>query len=647
MKIGVDYYPEQWDSTLWENDVERMAQIGVKVVRLGEFAWSCLEPQPDQFDFAWLDTIVAMLSEKGIEIVLGTPTNCPPLWLYRRYPDAVQTGADGRKIATGIRGHRCYHQPDFLAYAKRIVQKTVRRYRENPHIVAYQIDNELEANFCRCPICQERFRDFLRRKYQTLEHLNHCYGNAVWSGAYASWDEVTAPMGNHPKAWYSPALQLDYHRFAAADATAYAMLQRDWIREISAEIPITTNTWFCENTIDFHQMFQGLDFVSYDNYPTTSVSQDEEALDSHAFHLDLMRGVKQQPFWIMEQLSGSLGSWMPMQRTPVPNMLQGYALQAFAHGADTVVHFRWRTACTGAEMFWHGLLDHSGKEGRRFAEFAQLCQTAESLKDAKNASYPARVAILYGAEQDFALRIQPQTEGFHYFHQMKLYHDAFSRWGVNVDIVQEHSDLDSYAIVVAPTLFLSHPAVTEALHRFTARGGVLLLTNRSGVKNEYNNCHMDTLPAGFQKLVGAYVAEYDPIGNGKNTVLLGEERFPVFQWCDVLVPTTAEVLAVYAEQFYRGRGAIVRNRYEKGTAYYIGTVVGRKLCKILAQKALEDAGLPYQKGLPEHVELSIRETEQTQFWFWFNCQETAVTFSQDDREYRLQPFEMLVERRNK
>ena len=116
MRIGVDYYPEHWDKSLWVADADLMIKTGVKVVRMAEFVWCKMEPQEGVFDFEWLDEIVEILAKRGMEVVLCTPTSCPPLWLYEKYPDAVQTGKDGRKIATGIRGHRCYNNPDFLRY---------------------------------------------------------------------------------------------------------------------------------------------------------------------------------------------------------------------------------------------------------------------------------------------------------------------------------------------------------------------------------------------------------------------------------------------------------------------------------------------------------------------------------------------------
>lgn len=644
MRIGVDYYPEQWNTDLWEKDIDMMAETGVKVVRLAEFAWSVLEPRQDCFDFGWLDTVIALLSEKEIDIVLGTPTNCPPLWLYETYPDAIQMDASGNRIAIGIRGHRCYRSPEFLERVRIIIDRLTTRYRDNPRVIAYQIDNELEANFCRCPHCSEAFRAYLKEKYGTTENLNKHYGNSVWSGSYSAWSQVKPPMGTHPQGWYNPALMLDYHRFAAADTAVYVQFQIDCIRKKCPHVPITTNTWFCENHVDFHRLFRRLDFVSYDNYPATQIPQDMEVLYSHAFHLDFMRGIKQQNFWIMEQLSGGLGSWTPMSRTPAPNMIKGHALQAFAHGADTVVHFRWRTAATGAEMFWHGLLDHSGRPGRRFHEFVDLCRTAEELSEITDSAYISKVAILYDADTASALKIQPQTDGFHYLQQLKVFHDACTGCGVNVDIISTDASLDSYRVVIAPALYISRNEITEKLHAFTENGGTLILTARSGVKDENNNCIMEELPTVFRRLTGAYVEEYDPIGYGSTTVKMNEETFRVTQWCDILATEGAESIASYMEDFYAGKAAVTKKHYGQGLACYVGIVGERRFYHTLMQQIFFEAGVPYFSDLPWGIEITKRTHAAAEYRFIFNNTDSTQEFTAGSQNYSLAPFEMRIER---
>ncbi len=644
MRIGVDYYPEHWDRSLWAADADLMAETGVQVVRLAEFAWCRLEPREGEFDFVWLDEAVGLFAARGIDVVLCTPTSCPPLWLYEKYPDAAMVEKDGTPTRLGIRGHRCVNHPDVLRHSERIIREMAAHYAGNPAVIAWQIDNELEAYFCFCERCNEKFRDWLRAKYGTVEAVNKAYGNAVWSGEYSSWEQVQPPYGHYPHAWLNPAFMLDYCRFASGNVIAFSSWQAGILREYSPALPVTTNVWFCEHMPDFYREFADLDFISYDNYPATRLPDSPEECYSHAFHLDLMRGVKRGPFWVMEQLSGGLGSWAPMAHTPQPGMLSGYALQAFAHGADTVVFFRWRTANTGAEMHWHGLIDHSNVPGRRFREFAEVCKTARTLADVQGAENPADVAILFSFENEYAFKLQPQTHGYYYLEQLQRLHGAFTRLGLNVDIIGQHEDLSGYRIVCAPEMYVRDAGAVQRLHDFAAQGGTVILTTRSGVKNENNNAIMAPLPTVFRDMVGAVATEYDPIGYDSVALRLADGASVTGrQWCDVLETEGAEVVARYDGGFYRGSPAVTRNAFGQGSVYYIGTVGEQALYNVIARQAVEAADVPFIPDLPAGVEVTTRTGKGRTTRFIFNNTSGEQRIRLDGAEMTLAPFEMRIQ----
>ena len=641
MKNGVVYYPEHWDRALWEKDADLMKETGVKIVRLAEFAWCRMEPEDGVFDFTWLDEAVEIFASRGIEVVLCTPTSCPPLWLYEKHPETIMVGEDGHTISTGIRGHRCVSNPTMIAYTRRIVEEMAKHYAGNPAIVAWQIDNELEAYFCFCEHCNEQFRAWLKDKYGSLEALNKAYGNIVWSGEYSSWSQVQPPYGNKPHAWLNSAMMLDYCRFASDKVIAYCDLQADILRKYFPGTPITTNTWFCEHMPDFYKMFSKLDFLSYDNYPTTKIPSDPEELYTHAFHLDLMRGVKRKPFWIMEQLSGAMGCWMPMLRMPEPGMIKGYALQAFAHGADTVLQFRWRTAVFGAEMHWHGLIDHSNVPGRRFREFADLCRTAQELSFAQGMDIKADVAILLSFDNEYAFKLQPQTAGYYYLEQMQRMHLALTKLGLNVDIIGQHEDLSGYRMVIAPEMYVTDETVVKNLHDYAANGGTVILTTRSGVKDEHNNAIMAQLPTIYRDMAGVYAEEYDPIGTDTVAVKFTDGQvLRGKQWCDILHAEGAEVLAAFDGEYFTGAPAVTRNAYGKGEVYYIATVGTQPFYDKLITDAAQRAQLPVIPGIPDRVEVTTREGEGKKVYFIFNndCADKSFTFF--DETVALKPYEM-------
>lgn len=659
IRIGVDYYPEHWDKSLWETDARNMKDAGVNIVRMAEFAWCRLEPHEGRYNFEWLDEIIDIFAKLGIEVFLCTPTSTPPQWLFEKYPEVIQVDKSGQRIPIGIRGHRCLNSPVYRKLSEKIITKMVERYKDNKWVIGYQIDNELEANHCCCSICEEKFRNWVRDKYNTINEVNRAYGNNVWSGEYSDFSQVKPPFGQF-QTWLNPSYTLDFNRFASDSTVDYVNFQLGIIRSIDNDVLVTTNSWLCENMPDFYNVFNKLDFVSYDNYPTACLPDDDETLYSHAFHLDLMRGIKQQNFWIMEQLSGPVGSWMPMSQTLRPGMLKGYAMQAVAHGADAVLHFRWRTAVSGAEMFWHGIIDQNNVLGRRYEEFKQLCSEISKYDSITGSEIKNDIAILYSSEHEYAFKLQPQVEGMYYFEQLKSWHDAFTSIGLGVDVINEIADISDYKIIVAPTLFITNEIVTGNLYKAAKNGASVIITNRSGVKDEFNKCIMQPLPTVFSELTGVNVKEYDPIGERKLKLDIIDDNWKSHyteyclsdpgctQWCDFLECNGAVPLALYGEEFYKGIPAVTCNSYGKGFGYYVGTVLDRKSYIAIAKRIADLNEVAYFDNIPLGIEITYRECSERERWqFIFNNTSDKQIVDLDSGKLCLEPFEMNISKVSK
>ncbi len=695
INIGVDYYPEHWDESLWVKDADMMHKAGVKIVRMAEFAWSRLEPDEGDFDFEWLDRAVKLFEDRDIYVVLCTPTNTPPQWLFKKYPEIIQIDKKGNRISIGIRGHRCLNSPVYRELSKKIIMHMVERYKDNKYVIGYQIDNELEANHCCCDVCKSSFREWIKKKYGTIQAVNKAYGNNVWSGEYSDFSQIMPPMNENGK-WLNPSLNLDFNRYASESTCDYVKFQSDIIRKISPDKFITTNNWLCENMPDFYDMFENLDVVSYDNYPLTNLPKDDETLYSHAFHLDLMRGIKNKNFWIMEQLSGSVGSWMPMSLTTRPGMLKGYSLQAIAHGADAVVHFRWRTAVSGAEMYWHGIIDHSNVPGRRYKEFCGLCDEVKKIQSLAGTICRNEIAILYSSDNEYAFKNQHQAEKMYYLEQLKQWHDAFTCLGLGVDIINQTQRLDKYKIVIAPTMLVESAGTLKELERAANNGVAVILTNRSGERDYNNKCIMEQLPTIYSELTGIKVTEYEALPDGMevrlrlsdefaekskyalksereenatsqynlesqnkeveksdyalnsdNDVNSNEEIRKVKiigkRWCDIIEENeNVEVLARYDEQFYKDFAAVTRNKYGDGEVYYFGTVLNRDASIGFAREIAKRQQLDIIDGLQKGVEVTYRYGDK-KWRFIFNNTEKEQKVIIGKEQITLKPFEMNIQ----
>ena len=593
MRIGVDYYPEHWEKDRWKTDAEMMAKANIKVVRIGEFAWSLYEPEENCFHFEWMDEILDFFQDHGIRVVLCTPSATPPKWMTDRYPDIFQDDIHGNPKIFGTRKHYCFNSETYRGFTRGLVEKIAKRYGHHPAVEAWQVDNELgwaNTTRCYCEKCRKEFQQWTKNKYQTIEELNRVYGTVFWSQIYNSFEELIIPRAGacydtcHDTQGQNPALLLDYYRFCSDSVIRFAKESADIIKEFS-EKPVTSNLLDAAvnsgTGIDYFKLSQNLDFVSWDNYIEFQWGIAEPATVSrdHA----LLRSYKKQPFWVMEQQSGPCG-WSKMGPAPTPGKLRLWTYQAVANGADTVVYFRWRACPFGTEQYWHGILNHDGKPNRRYDEIVQIGAEMEQLSKSLDALKPeARVAIVKSFDSEWSHSIHKHVENFQYDEFLLDFYRPFYQMGIPVDFTAPCDDLSRYPLVIAPALLMVTEREKSSLENYVKQGGTLLLTFRSGVKDPNNNMLTETVPGAFSALAGVQVQEYDPQfqKETRSSGVFGEGVSKL--WCDVVEPVSAQTLGVYTQDYYAGKPCLTVNRYGKGTVYYLGCDLDRPALQRLAQ----------------------------------------------------------------
>ena len=622
--FGVDYYPEHWPETRWPEDARLMAEAGMNVVRLAEFAWAKLEPKEGSFDFAWLDRAIQILAEHDIQVVLGTPTASAPPWIMNKDTMLFRVDENGVRMSYGYRREYCPSHPLYHELSERIVTHMAEHYVGHPNVIGWQIDNEF-GDRCYCEVCRERFQDWLEEKYGSLERLNDAWGTIFWSHVYNDWPEVPVPLTTGEP--HNPGLALDFKRFASDVYVRYQKMQIDILRERCPEHFITHNLMgFGYPQLDYFELAKDLDFVSWDNYPrgfwVTQRELDESAL---ALSHDTMRGLKGENFWVMEQQAGPSG-WETLGVSPRPGELRLWAYQAVAHGADGMVFFRWRTARFGAEEYWHGVLDHDGRPRRRYKEVKrmgkELARVGEKMRGSR---LEAEVAMGLSYDARFAFQIQGNNLGLSYPEHFGRWYRALHGEGVNVDIVQPSADISAYKLVIVPSLYVVSHEETRRLEQFVEGGGVLVLTFRSGVKDVRNRVVNAPLPGLLAELCGIEVAEYDSLTPDMHNRLEFEGEFKrssaaptVGVWCDVLEPRGAEVVARYTEDYYAGEPAVTRHSVGAGQVVYVGTMGDAALYDTLVPWLLELSHAEPPLRTPAGVEVSERRQGETRLLFLLN-----------------------------
>jgi beta-galactosidase len=597
-RLGVAYYPEQWPRERWPVDAALMADAGLSLVRIGEFAWSRVEPARGRFDFGWLDDALDVFASVGLDVVLGTPTAAPPAWLIERHPEILPVHTDGRRAPFGNRRHYCPNAPAVREAAERVVSALGERYGRDARVVAWQIDNELGGR-CYCDTCRERFQGWLEERYGSLDNLNESWGTAFWSQVYSSWgqiplpptDPVALPNGFAPYA-PNPGLALDFRRFASESLIGFLRLQVDVLRRHTRDQPITHNLMgFAFGEVDYHALAAEVDFISWDNYPVLDATG---RWSTPALAADTMRGLTGQPTWVLEQQVGALG-W-EMLLTPRRGEMRLHALQAIAHGAEAIFFFRWRTARFGTEQHWHGVLDADGRTGRRYRELCALADELSSLRHALADARPlAEAALLNDYDSRFALQAQPTNRMLAYEEHMQCHYEALRRLGLGVDVVAPAADLSRYALVVAPNLYVVDPAVSEALRRYVDEGGVLVLSPRAGVKDRANALPERPVPAWLDELAGLEVVDY---ASEREPVPVAIDGGSFAGWYEEVELKGARPLALYSSGEFAGSPAVAVNDVGHGRVVYIAGVADVETLRGFLRRVC-DTGVE----LPDGVEL--------------------------------------------
>ena len=609
MRLGVDYYPEHWPEERWPTDAKLMREAGITVVRLAEFAWCRMEPREDLFDFDWLRRAIDVLAAEGIQTILCTPTPTPPAWLCERYPDTLPMDWKGHVHGFGMRHHRCLNGMGYRERSAIICSKLAGAFAACPHVIGWQTDNEFGCHgstFCYCDNCAVAFRAWLKNKYGTLRDLNRVWGTVFWSQEYISWEQVPLPRYTRG-GWdsHSPSLLLDYRRFASQQQVEFQAEQIGILRSESPGRFITHNLMGLFNEIDYFQLGEQLDFVSWDNYPFGAGANYIPAGLGH----DVMRGIKQKNFWVMEQASGP-GGWNTFAPTPRPGQMRLWVYQAVGHGADTISFFRWRSCRWGTEQYWHGLLYHDGEPRRRYRELQQIAAEFKKLSPHVDGTEPrADVAILNDYDQIWAMQIQPQAhDGLHFEKLMRAYYAAVKRLGADADVIGKHADFSPYKLLILPPMYLADQAIADKLRAYAEAGGTIVLSLRSGVKDMTNVVTDQRLPGVFASLAGIKIDEYDAMPRDHNTVHLETtgRDYPIQLMADIIDPAGAAVAGTYGSDYYAGRAAITANSVGKGQVWYVGTVGDERFYDDFVGALLGKLGVDRVGPPPHGVEIVRR-----------------------------------------
>ena len=601
--LGAAWYPEQWPESQWEPDLARMEAAHIHLVRVGEFAWSTMEPSEGEWHWEWLDRAIAAAAKHHIVVVLGTPTAAPPAWLTQKYPQTLRVDNSGRRDEHGNRQQFSFTDVKYRELARDVAGRMAERYGHNPDVVGWQIDNELSGTSFDDE-AKQQFHAWLKAKYGAIGELNKRWWTSYWSQTYNDFDQIPV----HDKG-ENPALLLDWDRFVTDTWVSYTQNQVEPIREHSDKRQfITTNTmgWF--DGFNAYKEHEGLDLAAWDDY----ISTDRFDWADNAARHDLTRGYKQKNFWVMET-EPAFVNWRSVNTPLAKGQTRELAWQAIGHGADAVEYWQWRAALNGQEEYHGVLLGADGTPAPVYAEVQQVGKEFEEAGSALSGTQPvADVALINDFDSRWAIDFQRHNHAFDPVAEMVAFYRPLRELSQGVDVIGINAPLAKYKVVEAPGLNVLTQETADKLLAYVNNGGHLLLGPRSGMKNFDDGLNPQQQPGPLAAALGAKVTQFYAIDQPVPLTIDGTSGTADI-WAETIETSSPETktVATYGASngWLDGQPAAVTRRVGKGSITYVGAWLDEASLKKLTEMVLRDSNVdPMLPNIPQDVEVCIRSS---------------------------------------
>ncbi|MBQ2881869.1 MAG: beta-galactosidase [Clostridia bacterium] len=582
--LGAAYYPEDWAVSEIDYDISKMKECGVSCARIGEFAWSRLEPKPGEYDFGWLHNVVGKLAEANIDVILCTPTATPPIWLSRMYPDVTVVNDRGISVKHGGRRHCCSNNPHYIKYSRRIVEKMAQEFGSDERIMGWQIDNEIYFQGCTCSHCEEGFREHLRKKYVSVENLNNAWNLTLWSQEYSDFDEIEIPVN----AWHNPHIRLEYNLFQSDTHSNYIGMQIDILKKYTKS-PIGTDTMPL-NGVDYETLTEKCDVIQYNHYDTP------QQLPIQRFWLDFIRSLKDRPFWNTETSTCWNGSEATGQNLKPYGFCRTNSWLPIAFGGESSMYWLWRTHWAGHELMHGAVLYPSGRPYPIFEEVSRTSSELEKCAEFINGTkVETEVAIHFTSLNWNMFSTQSVLTGMDYFSAVyQNVYEPVSDAGIRPDVIGARKDLGKYKLLFSPFMMaLEQGDLIDRIKKWVLDGGVWVVGPMSDIRNSVGTRFSDRAYNMLEEFANIRQVYEVPDRDGFiKTKWNDGEEFQGKDWYELFEPDEDSLVTVTdGYPTLIGKATVLRKKVGKGVVYVLGAVPTKESMTKIIGMASDDADI--------------------------------------------------------
>jgi beta-galactosidase len=580
--VGAYYYPEHWDESQWERDLKKMSEMGFEFTHFAEFAWAQLEPEEGKYDFGWLDRAVALAAKYNLKVIICTSTATPPVWLVRKHPEVLKKNEDGTFYDHGSRQHASFSSNYYRQYSMKMIAELAKHYGHDKRIIGWQLDNEPWSNVDFGKDAQERFRNWLKQKYQSVDSLNAAWGTNFWSGTYSSFDQINIPRYSQ---WGMNLYQkLDHGRFCDHETASFLDEQAKTIRQYASP-----DQWITSNYVPVYKgryigMSRELDFVSYTRY---MVYGEAKGIGPKGYRLgeytrigmanDFFRPLS--PIYGVMELQPGQVNWGSINPQPLPGAVRLWLWHVFAGGSKFTCTYRFRAPIYGFEQYHYGIVGYDGVtptpgglEYQQFIDEIKLLRKNYGSSKVPESYLKRKTAILFDPDNMAAIEQNRQTTEWNTEQHVLKYYKAVKSFGAPVDFIRDTMDFSSYPFMIAPAYQQISRDLIHKLTDYVKNGGNLVLSCRTGHQDSKGHLWQSRFAEPIYDLIGSEIEFYDLLmPHASDTVKMDQKKFGWTSWGEILKPGKGtETWGIHSGDFYAGKAAVTFRKLGKGTVTYVG-----------------------------------------------------------------------------
>jgi len=593
--VGADYQPIDRSPEQIRQDIAIMKSAGFNIVRMGDLSWDSFEPENGRFTFEWFDDVLAQMHAAGIRVILDIPGEPAPIWLHKEYPGVDIVSQEGDRVNPASRYWDNISDPDYRRLARRLAEKMMQRYATNPAVIAVGYDNEIgNGQVSYSEADRLRFGEWLKRKYGSVEALNKAWATQRWSRRINGWDQVDLPYfhGPGPNERY-----LDLRRYWSDD-TIGALKDLEAVRkQYAPNLPVLSNLWPNAGTKGFNYLRSWDEISTYGAqgfYPGDPMGA--------AFELMMNRAGNDTPIWLNEFTAGGGGYY------GTPGRSRMWAYFGLINYTQAILAWTFNSHIGGEEQALFGLVDHDGRPSWKVAEFGQIASEFRKLRQLGFPRYQKPdVAIAYSFETNWLTNppAGPNTmkEYFkgNYDEQVRSAFAPLFRDNIDAAVIDPgHDPIDRYKLVVLSSAYLMDEATANAVRKYVADGGTVIMTGYSAKVDETGKWFETPLPGRLTDVFGLRTNEFYRSDQPLKFMFDGQMRTGTDSYYEVLESSTAKPLATF-ENTPQKSPAITINKFGKGQAIYLATAAQPAFVEPLIRSLYGKLGIERGPVTPDGV----------------------------------------------